>query len=79
MSALIIDYSELQTIATNATSLASKAENYCNELNSTVYSAFGSVTAGVNDLNNLREIVGKHVYNKDVEKDGQVFTELIIE
>ena len=50
MSALIIDYSELQTIATNATSLASKAENYCNELNSTVYSAFGSVTAGVNDV-----------------------------
>ena len=29
MSALIIDYSELQTIATNATSLASKAEIYC--------------------------------------------------
>lgn len=50
MSALIIDYSELQTIATNATSLASKAENYCNELNSNVYSAFGSVTAGVNDV-----------------------------
>ena len=50
MSALIIDYSELQTIATNATSLASKAENYCNELNSTVYKAFDSVTAGVNDV-----------------------------
>lgn len=43
----------------------------------TSYLEFAS--SDVNDLNNLREIVGKHVYNKDVEKDGQVFTELIIE
>ncbi len=34
------------------------------------------------DMNNileLKEIVGKHVYNKAVERDGQVFDELIIE
>ena len=31
------------------------------------------------NVQELRDIIGKHVYNKDVEEDGQVYSELVIE
>lgn len=31
------------------------------------------------NLKALRDIIGKHVYNKDIEEDGQVYSELVIE
>lgn len=30
-------------------------------------------------IRELRTIIGKHVYNKDVEEDGEIYSELIIE
>jgi hypothetical protein len=33
----------------------------------------------VADVQGLMEIVGKHVYNKDVEEDGAVYSKLVIE
>ena len=33
----------------------------------------------IEDIKNLFEIVGKHVYNKEVEKDGGNYIELVIE
>ena len=43
----------------------------------TCYLEFAS--SNLDDLRNLRTIIGKHVYNKDIERDGQVFAELIVE
>ena len=33
----------------------------------------------IEDIQNLRSIIGKHVYNKDYEKDGNVYVKLVIE
>lgn len=33
----------------------------------------------VSDIEKLLGIVGKHVYNKEIEKDGQTYVELVIE
>ncbi len=30
-------------------------------------------------IRELRTIIGKHVYNKDVEEDGEIYSELVIE
>lgn len=33
----------------------------------------------IEDIKNLRSIIGKHVYNKDRETDGKIYADLIIE
>lgn len=33
----------------------------------------------IEDIQNLRNIIGKHVYNKEYEKDGNVYIKLVIE
>ena len=33
----------------------------------------------IDDIKNLRNIIGKHVYNKEYEKDGKVYIRLVIE
>ena len=33
----------------------------------------------IEDIKNLRSIIGKHVYNKEYEKDGKVYIRLVIE
>ncbi len=33
----------------------------------------------IEDIRELRTIIGKHVYNKDVEEDGEIYSELVIE
>lgn len=33
----------------------------------------------LDDIINLRSIIGKHVYNKDVEREGKIYTMLIID
>ncbi len=33
----------------------------------------------IEDIKNLRNIIGKHVYNKEYEKDGNVYIRLVIE
>ncbi len=33
----------------------------------------------IEDIRELRTIIGKHVYNKDVEEEGEIYSELVIE
>ncbi len=33
----------------------------------------------IKDIRELRTIIGKHVYNKDIEEDGEIYSELVIE
>lgn len=33
----------------------------------------------IEDIKELRTIIAKHVYNKDVEEDGEIYSELVIE
>lgn len=33
----------------------------------------------IEDIRELRTIIGKHVYNKDVEEEGKIYSELVIE
>lgn len=33
----------------------------------------------IEDIQNLRSIIGKHVYNKEYEEDGKVYIKLVIE
>ena len=33
----------------------------------------------IENVRELLEIVGKHVYNKEIEKDGEVYVDLVIE
>lgn len=33
----------------------------------------------VDDIRNLRSIIGRHVYNKEVEESGNIYTRLVIE
>lgn len=47
------------------------------ETSSTCYLEFGS--SDVNDIKNLRSIIGKHVYNKENEQDGKAYVDLVIE
>ena len=37
------------------------------------------VAMDLEDIRNLREIIGKHVYNKEYEEDGNTYIKLIIE
>lgn len=33
----------------------------------------------IDDIRNLRSIIGKHVYNKDYEENGKTYVKLVIE
>ncbi|MCR5195647.1 MAG: hypothetical protein K6D38_04965 [Pseudobutyrivibrio sp.] len=50
MGELTIKYEDLQSIADNANTLASKAEEYVESLQNDVVNTFSGVTAGVNDI-----------------------------
>ena len=41
------------------------------------YLEFGAMD--MEDIQNLRSIIGKHVYNKDYEEEGKVYIKLVIE
>ena len=43
----------------------------------TCYLEFGAMD--LEDIVNLRDIIGKHVYNAEYEKDGQIYVKLVIE
>jgi len=43
----------------------------------TCYLEFSSTD--ITDLRNLREIIGKHVYNRNFKRNGKTFVELVIE
>ena len=43
----------------------------------TYYLEFGAMD--LEDIVNLRDIIGKHVYNAEYEKDGQIYVKLVIE
>ena len=43
----------------------------------TCYLEFGAVD--LEDIVNLRDIIGKHIYNMEYEKDGQIDVKLVIE
>lgn len=43
----------------------------------TCYLEFAS--EDIDDIKRLREIIGKHVYNSEVERDGQTYVDLVIE
>ena len=56
-------------------------EDYYEDLNdgssNTCYLEFSG--ADLEDIENLLQIVGKHVYNRDEESDGETYVKLIIE
>lgn len=33
----------------------------------------------IDDIQNLRSIIGKHIYNKDYEENGKTYVKLVIE
>ena len=33
----------------------------------------------IEDIKNLRTIIGKHVYNRNVEENGEIYVELVVE
>lgn len=43
----------------------------------TCYLEFAAIN--IDYIKELRTIIGKHVYNKDVEEDGEIYSELVIE
>ena len=49
MSALILNYSELTKVSSNADSIAKKAESYADALTRRIYSKMDSVTGGMNE------------------------------
>lgn len=56
-------------------------EDFYTELNdgssNTCYLEFSG--AGIEDIENLLQIVGKHVYNRAEERDGKTYIKLVIE
>ncbi len=52
-------------------------EDLNKETSDVCYLEFGA--PDLDDVRNLRDIIGKHVYNKNVEEDGAVYAKLIIE
>ena len=51
-----------------------KAEKYSSD---TCYLEFSG--AGIEDIEKLLQIVGKHVYNRAEERDGKTYIKLVIE